>query len=142
MANLKIHASRFGSIAALAIACSAVAAAQQAPTNQAGAERAALLARFDNPQDFLPRSGAGGTEWDANYRTFIQTDEAATSKGLPTHAAAAKQILADAAKSAANVDRHLGFVLHIKHFSQAYRPESATRDLRSLYESLVDLKLK
>jgi len=132
---------RAGWIVAFAIVLSALASAQQTPTNQASPERTALLARFDNPQPFLPRSGAGGTEWDASYRTFIQTDEAASSKGLPTHAEAARRILEDAAKSAANLDRHLGFVLHIKHFSQAYRPESATDDLRQLYEDLVDLKL-
>jgi acetyl esterase/lipase len=104
-------------------------------------EKAALMSRFDNPKNFLPRSGAGGTEWDAQYRCFIQTDADATSKGLPTHAEAARAILADAAKSAVNLDRHLGWVLHIKHFSQAYRPESATNDLRRVYEDLVDLKL-
>jgi len=104
-------------------------------------EKAALMARFDNPRDFLPRSGAGGTEWDSQYRCFIQTDADAVSKGMPTHAEAAKAILADAAKGSQNVERHLGWVLHIKHFSQAYRPESATSDLRDLYEDLVDMKL-
>ncbi len=104
-------------------------------------DKAALMARFDNPKDHLPPSGAGGTEWDAQYRCFIQTDEAAVSKGLPTHAEAAQAILADAAKSPANLDRHLGWVLHIKHFSQAYRPDSATTALRQLYEDLVNLKL-
>jgi len=142
MADQRVHKLRHvGWIVAAVTALSGFPAAQQPAPNQANAERAALLARFDNPQDFLPRSGAGGTEWDAQYRTFIQTDEAATSKGLPTHAVAARQVLADAAKDPANVERHLGFVLHIKHFSQAYRPESATADLRALYEDLVDVKL-
>jgi acetyl esterase/lipase len=110
-------------------------------TGSMSTEEAALMARFENPKDFLPASGAGGTEWDAQYRCFIQTDADAVAKGLPTHAEAARRILADAAGSAANLDRHLGWVLHIKHFSQTYRPESATVDLRRLYADLVDLKL-
>jgi hypothetical protein len=132
---------RVGWMVGFAAVLSAFASAQQPAANQASTERAALLARFDNPQDFLLRSGAGGTEWDVNYRTFIQTDETAASRGFPSHAAAARAILADAAKSPANVEKHLGFVLHIKHFSQAYRPESATADLRDLYTRLVDVKL-
>jgi acetyl esterase/lipase len=122
----------------VAAASGLVAAQQPAQTNP---ERAALITRFDHPENFLPRSGAGGTEWDACYRSFIQTDADAVSKGLPTHAEAARQILSDAVKSAANVERHLGWVLHITHFSQAYRPEAATADLRHLYEDLVDVKL-
>ncbi len=33
---------------------------------------AAELAKFDRPQDHLPRSGAGGSEWDACYRSFTK----------------------------------------------------------------------
>ena len=51
------------------------------------------------------------------------------------------QIKEDAAKSREALAKHLGWVLFIKHFSQAYRPESATADLKRLYEDLVDLKL-
>ena len=107
----------------------------------AGPEKAAWMAKFENPAKHLPPSGAGGIEWDAQYRCFIQTDEDAASKGLPTHAEAARAILADAAKNAANLDKHLGWTLHIKHFSQAYRPAAATEALRNLYGQLVDLKL-
>jgi acetyl esterase/lipase len=100
----------------------------------------AELAKWDQAAKHRPQTGPGGTEWDAPYRSLIQTDESATSKGLPTHAQAAKQILADAAKSPGNRRRHQGWVLFIKHFSQAYRPEMATADLRRLYEGLVDLQ--
>ncbi len=94
---------------------------------------------WDKAEQFLPASGPGGTEWDAPYRSFIQTDESAVSKGFPTHAEAAAQIRADAAKSAANHQKHKGWVLFIKHYSRAYRPESATADLRRLYEQLLAL---
>jgi acetyl esterase/lipase len=100
----------------------------------------AELAKWDNPAAHLPRSGPGGTEWDAAYRSFIQTDASATAKGLPAHAEAANQIKADAAKGAANLQKHKGWVLFIKHFSQAYRPEAATADLKRLYQELVAME--
>ena len=106
------------------------AASRESPTE---------LAKWDDASNHRARTGPGGTEWDAPYRTFIQTDEAAISKGLPTHAEAARQILTDAAKNLENRNRHLGWVLFIKHFSQTYRPDSATADLKRLYEDLVGL---
>ena len=113
---------------------------QAPPDALAAPEPAAELAKFDRPQEHLPRSGPGGTEWDAHYRSFIQTDDSATSKGLPSHAEAAKQIKADAAKSAEALQKHKGWILYIKHFSQAYRPEPATADLKRLYEDLVTMQ--
>jgi penicillin amidase len=98
------------------------------------------LAQWDDAAAHRSATGPGGTEWDAPYRSFIQTDENATSKGLPTHADAARQILADAAMSPDHRRRHLGWVLYIKHFSQAYRPEPATADLKRLYQALAALK--
>ena len=103
-------------------------------------ERQAALAKWDDASRHRPQTGPGGTAWDSQYRSFIQTDESAVSKGLPTHAEAAQAILADAARSPQNRLQHLGWVLFIKHFSQAYRPASATADLKQLYEALVDLQ--
>jgi acetyl esterase/lipase len=105
------------------------------PSNESRAE----LAKWDDAAKHRSQTGPGGTEWDAPYRSLIQTDESATSKGLPTHAEAAKQILADAARNAGNLCRHQGWILYIKHFSQAYRPDSASSDLKRLYEELVAL---
>jgi acetyl esterase/lipase len=111
------------------------------PASSARVDRVVELAKFEQPRDHLPRSGAGGTEWDACYRSFIQTDESAASKGFPTHAEAARKIKADAAGSAEALRKHKGWILHIKHFSQAYRPDSATADLKRLYEDLVTMEL-
>ena len=88
---------------------------------------------------FLPkvRAEPSGT---AQYRSFIQSDENAVSKGFPTHAEAARQIKADAAKDPANLQKHKGWVLFIKHHSQAYRPQEATEALRKLYQDLVEME--
>lgn len=105
----------------------------------AGEEPRVELTKWGDAATHRSSTGPGGTEWDAPYRSFIQTDESATSKGLPTHAKAATEILADAEKSPHAQRRHKEWVLYIKHFSQAYRPDSATTDLRRLYERLVGL---
>ena len=63
------------------------------------------------------------------------------AKGFPTHAEAAQQIKGDAAKDPANLQKHKGWVLFIKHFSQAYRPQEATEALRKLYLDLVEMEL-
>ena len=97
------------------------------------------LAKWDDAATHRSSTGPGGTEWDAPYRSFIQTDASATSKGLPNHAEAARQILSDAEKGPDALRRHKEWVLYVKHFSQAYRPESATADLKRLYEELVVL---
>lgn len=39
------------------------------PASASRVDRAAELAKFEQPRDHLPRSGAGGTEWDACYRS-------------------------------------------------------------------------
>jgi len=91
---------------------------QAPPDAPAAPEPAAELAKFDRPHEHLPRSGPGGTEWDAQYRSFIQTDDSATSKGFPSHAEAAKQIKADAVKSAEARQKHQGWILYITHFSR------------------------
>ena len=105
------------------------------------AETEALeLARFDDPLPYLPKSGPGGTEWDAQYRSFIQTDDNAATRGFPTHGQAAGQIRKDAAKSPENLKKHLAWVLFIKHFSNAYRPPDATKALKSLYGDLVKME--
>lgn len=109
-------------------------------TAQSGTDKATELAKWDDAAKHRPQTGPGGTAWDAQYRSFIQTDENATSKGYPTHAEAAKQIKADATKSAELLQQHQGWVLHLKHFSQAYRPDSATADLKQLYEDLVTMR--
>jgi acetyl esterase/lipase len=103
-------------------------------------EKTAELVKWDDAAKHRPQTGPGGTEWDAHYRSFIQTDESEASKGFPTHAEAAKQILTDAAKGPDNLRRHQGWVLFIKHFSETYRPKSATADLKRLYEDLLDLQ--
>ncbi len=105
-------------------ALSGLAAAQPQTQTTTSPERAALLARFENPQDSLPQSGAGGTEWDACYRSFIQTDEAATSKGLPTHAEAARQILADGLRGADFADAFTGAFACT---AEAYETDPAVR---------------
>jgi acetyl esterase/lipase len=110
------------------------------PRNQAPGDKPAELAKFDQPAAHLPAKGPGGTEWDAQYRSFIQSDENAVSKGFPTHAEAAQQIKADAAKDPANLQKHKGWVLFIKHYSQAYRPQEATDALRKLYQDLVEME--
>jgi len=107
----------------------------------ASPEGRAELAKWDDAATYRPQAGPGGTAWDSHYRSFIQTDESAVSKSFPAHAEAARSILADAGKAPENRLQHQGWVLFIKHFSQAYRPESATADLKRLYEDLVDLKL-
>jgi acetyl esterase/lipase len=99
------------------------------------------LAKWDAADSHRSQTGPGGTEWDGQYRSFIQSSENAAAKGFPTHAEAARQIKQDAAKSPGAMAKHLGWVLFIKHFSQAYRPESATADLKYLYEDLIDMKM-
>jgi hypothetical protein len=103
--------------------------------------RQAELAKWDAADSHRSQTGPGGTEWDGQYRSFIQSSENAAAKGFPTHAEAARQIKKDAAKSPEAMAKHLGWVLFIKHFSQAYRPESATADLKYLYEDLIDMKM-
>ena len=110
-------------------------------TPDAMPERRLELAKWDNAAAHRAPTGPGGTQWDSHYRAFIQTDQSATSKGLPTHAAASRAIVAAAAKSPENLRQHQGWVLFIKHYSQAYRPDSATTDLKRLYADLVELKL-
>ena len=105
------------------------------------AARQAELAKWDAANSYRSQTGPGGTPWDGQYRSFIQTAENAAAKGFPTHAAAARQIKENAAKSPAALAKHLGWVLFIKHFSQAYRPEAATADLKRLYEDLVAMQM-
>ena len=109
-------------------------------TTRNPSDRRTELAKFDKPAAHLPAQGPGGTEWDAQYRSFIQSDENAVAKGFPTHAVAAQQIKADAAKNSANLQKHKGWVLFIKHYSQAYRPQEATDALRKLYQDLVEME--
>jgi acetyl esterase len=110
------------------------------PRNPASGDKSAELAKFGQPAAHLPARGPGGTEWDAQYRSFIQSDENAMSKGFPTHAEAARQIKADAARDPANLQKHKGWVLFIKHYSQAYRPPEATDALRKLCQDLVEME--
>jgi acetyl esterase/lipase len=124
-----------------AVVSFAPVSAQVGGTQRDSARRATELAKFDNPAPYQAPSGPGGTGWDAQYRSLIQTDSNATSKGLPTHAVAIAQITADAALNANNLRQHKGWTLFIKSASQAYRPASATADLKALYTSLVDLEL-
>jgi len=100
----------------------------------------AELAKWDRADQYRSQTGPGGTEWDGQYRSFIQTSESAAAKGFPTHAEAARQIKEDAAKTPEALAKHLGWVLFIKHFSQAYRPEEATADLKRLYADLVAMQ--
>jgi acetyl esterase/lipase len=111
------------------------------PTAQPTTSPAQLqeLQKFDQAADYRPPSGPGGTPWDQPYRSLIQTNANATAKGLPTHAAAVATIKADAAQSPEKRQLHLGYVLYVKHFSQAYRPEEATIALRQLYSDLVGM---
>jgi hypothetical protein len=74
----------------------------------------AELAKWDDASTHRPQTGPGGTAWDSHYRSFIQTDESAVAKGFPTHAEAARSILADAAKGPENLRQHKGWVLFIK----------------------------
>jgi acetyl esterase/lipase len=103
-------------------------------------DKRAELAKFDEPAAYLPAKGPGGTEWDAQYRSFLQSDQDALSKGFPAPAEAARQVKADAAKDPANLQKHKGWVLFIKHYSQAYRPREATEALRKLYQDLVEME--
>ncbi len=59
--------------------------------------------KFDDPASHLPASGPGGTEWDSCYRSFIQSEQNALYKGLPSYAEAARKIMADAARDPANL---------------------------------------
>jgi acetyl esterase/lipase len=131
--------------AVLAIGCapslSPTATPPPGPSQAMIAARTTELDKFDHPQDFLAKAGPGGTQWDRQYRSFIQTDQDAVSKGLPIHADAAQQIIADAAQSPDKLQLHKAYILYIKYYSQAYRPEQATTDLMSLYTSLVDKEL-
>jgi hypothetical protein len=72
------------------------------------AARQAELAKWDAANSYRSQTGPGGTSWDGQYRSFIQTDENAAAKGFPTHAEAARQIKEDAAKSPAALAKHLG----------------------------------
>ncbi len=121
--------------------------AQAPPAPPAGTEavrnsndKQVELAKFDEPAAYHPAQGPGGTEWDAPYRSFIQSDENAVAKGFPTHAEAAQQIKADATRDPANLQKHKAWVLFIKHYSQAYRPQEATDALRKLYQDLVEME--
>ncbi len=129
-------------IAAILAGCGGAATPSPAPTARTidQAARSAELQKFDNPQDSLPKSGPAGGEWDRQYRSFIQTDTDATSKGIPTHAQAAQQIIADAAQSNDKLQIHKAWLLYIKHYSQSYRPESATADMKQLFAALVDME--
>jgi len=109
-------------------------------TPERSSDQSTEMAKWDDADKHRSQTGPGGTGWDSQYRSFIQTDENATSKGFLTHAEAAKQVLADAATSPDNLRRHKLWVLYIKHFSQAYRPDSATADLKRLYEDLVAME--
>ncbi|RPJ34271.1 MAG: alpha/beta hydrolase [Planctomycetaceae bacterium] len=111
-----------------------------APSSPPSVDKRAELAKFDDAAGHLPAKGPGGTEWDAQYRSFIQSDENAVSKGFPTHAEAAQQIKADAAKDTTHLQQHKGWVLFIKHHSQKYRPPEATEALRRLYQDLVEME--
>ncbi len=122
------------------IAATPARAVAQADSIARAAAKAVELAKFDDPQPHMARTGPGGTAWDAQYRCFIQTDENAISKGLPTHAAASAQIKTDAALSNENLQKHKGWILYIKHFSQAYRPDTATADFKWLYSNLVNME--
>jgi hypothetical protein len=104
-------------------------------------DKRAELAKFDEPVAHLPIKGPGGTEWDAQYRSFIQSDRSAVAKGFPSHAEAAQQIRADAAKDSANLQKHKGWILFIKHYSQTYRLQEATEALHKLYQDLVEMEL-
>jgi|GEM_PF-784808 len=107
---------------------------------EAPADRRSELAKFDDPAGHLPARGPGGTQWDSHYRCFIQSEESALSKGFPSHEEASRQIKADAAREPANLQQHKGWVLFIKHHSQAYRPQEATDALRRLYADLVEME--
>jgi acetyl esterase/lipase len=111
-----------------------------AEPDRSSGDKRAELAKFDEPAAHLPAQGPGGTEWDAQYRSFIQSDQDALSKGFPGHTEAARQIKADAAKDPANLHKHKGWVLFIQHYSQAYRPPEATEALRKLYQDLVEME--
>jgi hypothetical protein len=127
---------------AIAIATAAPLHAQVQSDSAARAKALAEeLAKFDNPMPHMARTGPAGTAWDAQYRTFIQTDSAALSKGLPSHAEAARQIKLDASVSAEKLQQHKGWILYIKHFSQAYRPDTATADLKWLFTDIVKMQL-
>lgn len=108
--------------------------------NRTPDDKRAELAKFDDPASHLPASGPGGTDWDPHYRSFIQSQQSALSKGFPSHAEAAQQIKMDAARDPANLQRHKGWILFIKHHSQAYRPPEATAALRKLYEDLIEME--
>ncbi len=98
------------------------------------------LATWNHADEHRSQTGPAGTEWDAPYRALIQTNESAVSKGLPSHADAARLIREDAAKNAELLAKHLGWVLYVKHFSQAYRPEDATANLKRLFADLAALR--
>ncbi|MFC1734711.1 alpha/beta hydrolase fold domain-containing protein [Candidatus Hydrogenedentota bacterium] len=97
----------------------------------------AELMKFDHAEDHIVKPGPGGTEWDSQYRSFIQTNEKAVSKGFPSHSEAAEQIIADARLSAENMTKHKNRTIFIKHFSSKYRPHEATTALWVLYRKLV-----
>jgi acetyl esterase/lipase len=118
----------------------AVAPAPRVAPAPAPENKRTELAKFDGPAAYLPAGGPGGTEWDSQYRSLIQSNESAVAKGFPTHAEAAAQIKADAAKDPANLQKHRGWVLFVKHYSQAYRPQEATDALRKLYQDLVEME--
>jgi len=111
-----------------------------AKPNGAPSDKNTELAKFDTPAAYLPAKGPGGTEWDGQYRSFVQSNQNAVAKGFSDHAEAARQIKADAAKDPANLQKHKGWVLFIKHYSRAYRPPEATEALQKLYQDLVEME--
>ncbi|MHC4403199.1 MAG: alpha/beta hydrolase fold domain-containing protein [Planctomycetota bacterium] len=122
--------------------CCAGDAAEGRPERE---KRAFDEAKFERPEPWVlkqraARGGPAGTEWDNPYRSMIQTSQKAESKGFPSHDEAVKLIVADARKSAENLDKHLYWTLFIKHFSSRYRPDEGTAALRKLYTALVDVK--
>ncbi len=122
---------------ALAIAPAALAA----EADQTGMSARELeLKKFDEAEKYFKQPSPAGTQWDSQYRSLIQTNDNAVSKGFPSHAEAVAQIAADAAKSPEKLALHKHYVLFIVHGSQKYRPEEATEWLRKLWADLVALE--
>ena len=100
--------------------------------------------KFASPPDWIVDHDSGyppgpeGTPWEDHYRSLVQADERAVSKGLPSHEQAIEAIDASAAASNGQTQQHKIYVLYAKQKTEAHRPDSATSALREIFGRLVE----
>jgi len=133
------HFLLLAAVASLAFAVTLMAYAEEGSEAEMS-PRELELKKFDEAEKYFAQPGPKDTEWDNQYRSLIQLNDNAVSKGFPSHADAVAQIRADAAKGPEQLKMHKHYVLFIVHGSKKYRPDEATQWLRKLWFDLVALE--